>query len=221
VPRLATHAPRPYLSAPRRRDHLLDAAGGLVRRGGWSALSMQGLAAAAGVSRQLVYEHFDTADDLYVATLTHLFERAYTATVAIVESGTGVDDTVRRSFAFFLDLPAEERHALRSLAVESEAGRPSLARARARLRNRIAAVWVPFVRQQTGLRDAESTALAWMLNTAAWGMSDTIADGTLARARAVDLFVRFVDRTLSAWRVKALRRGGTASRSRRSRSGTA
>jgi AcrR family transcriptional regulator len=210
VPRPAKQTPRPYLAAPRRRDHLLDAAGGLVRRGGWSALSMQGLAAAAGVSRQLVYEHFATADDLYLATLTHLFERAYTATLAIAASGGGVEDTVRRSFAFFLDLPAEERHALRALAIESEPGRPSMARARARLRNRIAAVWVPFVRQQTGAADAEAAALAWMLNTAAWGLSDTIADGTLGRARAVELFVRFVDRTLSAWRVKTPRRGGAA-----------
>ena len=211
MPRVAKQSPRPYLSAPRRRDHLLDAAGGLVRRGGWSALSMQGLAAAAGVSRQLVYEHFATADDLYLATLTYLFERAYTATLAIAASGASVEDTVRRSFAFFLDLPAEERHALRALAIESEPGRPSMARARARLRSRIAAVWVPFVRQQTGAAEAEATALAWMLNTAAWGLSDTIADGTLARARAVELFVRFVDRTLSAWRVNAPRRRGVAS----------
>ena len=209
--RPAKHTPRPYLSAPQRRDHLLDAAGRLVRRGGWSALSMQGVAVAAGVSRQLVYEHFATADDLYVATLTHLFERAYTTTLAIAESGADVDQTVRRSFTYFLDLPAEERQALRALAIEAEPGRTGMARARARLRSRIAAVWVPFVRAQTGLSDAEATALAWMLNTAAWGLSDTIADGTLPRARAVDLFVRFVDRTLSAWRVITPRRGGTAS----------
>jgi AcrR family transcriptional regulator len=171
---------------------------------------MQGLAAAAGVSRQLVYEHFATADDLYLAALTHLFERAYAATFAIAASGADIAETVGRSFTFFLDLPVEERHALRALAIESEPGRPSMTRARARLRNRIAAVWVPFVRQQTGVSEAEATALAWMLNTAAWGLSDTIADGTLPRARAVDLFVRFVDRTLSAWQMKTPRRGGTA-----------
>src|SRR5262249_26045322 len=70
--RAARQAPRPYLAAPLRRGHLLDAAGRLVRRGGWPALSMQGVAAAAGVSRQLVYEHFATAADLYLATLVHL-----------------------------------------------------------------------------------------------------------------------------------------------------
>ena len=166
---------------------------------------MQGLAAAAGVSRQLVYEHFATADDLYLATLTYLFERAYTATLAIATSGAGIEETMRRSFALCLDLPREERDALRSLAMESETGRT--ARARGRLRSRIASIWVPYVRQQTGIPEAEATALAWMLTTAAWGLADTIADGTLTRPRAVEMFGRFVDRTLSMWRVAA-RQGG-------------
>jgi AcrR family transcriptional regulator len=112
-----------------------------VRRGGWTALSMQGLAVAAGVSRQLVYEHFATADDLHLATLTHLFERAYTPTVTIAASGVDVEETIGQSFTLFLDLPFEERHALRALAIETEPGRPSIARARAQLRSRVAAAW--------------------------------------------------------------------------------
>jgi AcrR family transcriptional regulator len=169
---------------------------------------MQGLAAAAGVSRQLVYEHFPTADDLHLAALTHLFERAYTATAAIATSGGSVEETIRRSFALFLDLRPEERHALRALAAETGAGRGTASRARARLRNRIASVWVPYVRHQTGLPESDATALAWMLTTASWGLADTIADGTVTRARALELFVRFVDHTLSAWRVSASRHGG-------------
>lgn len=172
---------------------------------------MQGLAAAAGVSRQLVYEHFATADDLYLATLTHLFERAYAGTEAIVRGGTTLEDTIRRAVSVFLDLPPEERRALRSLAMESDPGRPGHARARARLRGRIAALWVDYVRRQTGAAEAEATALAWMLTTAAWGLSDTIADGTLARPRAVELFVRLVARTLAAWRDETLQHGGDAS----------
>ena len=209
MPRPARQSPRPYLAAPKRREHLLEAAGRLVRRGGWPALSMQGLAAAAGVSRQLVYEHFATADDLYVATLTHLFERAYASTEAIVRGARSVDETVRRAFTVFLELPPEERRALRTLAVEPDPRRRSLERARRRLRSRIAALWLPYVRAQTGADEAEATGLTWMLNTAAWGLADTIADGTLERARGVELFVRFADRTLSAWREP--RQGGSTS----------
>jgi AcrR family transcriptional regulator len=202
MPAPGTQPKRPYLPARQRRDHLLATAGRLVRQGGWSALSMQGLAAAAGVSRQLVYEYFATADDLYLETLTHLFERTYASTVAIVSTGGSLGDVVRAGFALFLDLPAEERHALRTLAAAQEPGRRSLARARTRLRNRIAGAWAPYVRQQTGVSEAEATALAWMINTAAWGLSDTIADGTLDRRRGLDLLVRFVEGTLSAFEAR-------------------
>ena len=190
---------RSYLSAPARRGRLLEDAGRLVRRGGWKALSMQGLAAAAGVSRQLVYDHFASADDLHLATLVHLFERAHDATTAIVQAGDGLDVTIRRSIALYLDLPSEERRALRTLAAEDDPGRPALARARARLRNRITALWSPYLRQQTGATDAEAATLAWMLTTAGWALADANADGTLHRAEAQELFVRFVAGALSAW----------------------
>lgn len=172
-----------------------------MRRGGWNGLSMQGLAAAAGVSRQLVYEHFASAEELSVATLTHLFERAYDATAAIVGSGTDPAAVLAAAYELFLDLPPEERHALRALA--SDGGRRGLASAKRRLRSRIADLWRPYVRQLTGLADAEATALTWMLITASWGLADSIAEGTLSRARGRELFVRFAVETLSAWRVAA------------------
>lgn len=197
----AKTTPRPYLQAAARRGHLLAAAGQLVRRGGWNALSMQGLAAAAGVSRQLVYEHFASAEELSVATLTHLFERAYDATAAIVRSGTDPAAILAAAYELFLDLPPEERHALRALA--GDGGRRGLAGAKRRLRSRIADLWLPYVRQLTGLADAEATALTWMLITASWGLADSIAEGTLSRARGRELFVRFAVETLSAWRVGA------------------
>lgn len=199
-PRAVKQTPRPYLPASERREQLLETAGRLVRRSGWAGLSMQGLAAAAGVSRQLVYEHFATADDLYVATLIHLFERAWASTETIVRRGESVEETVRQAVVVFLDLPAEERRALRSLAMDADPGRRGLARARTRLRGRIAALWVGYVRGQTGASEAESTALAWMLTTALWGLSDTVADGTIDRDDATELFVRFVGQTLTTWK---------------------
>jgi AcrR family transcriptional regulator len=209
---VARQNPRPYLAAPRRRDQLLEAAGRLVRRGGWSALSMQGVAAAAGVSRQLVYEHFTTADDLYVATLVQLFERAYARTEAIARAGAGVAATIRASFELFLDLPAEERRALRALAGEAEPARRVMARARERLRSRIAGIWVPFVVAQTGVDEGEGRALAWMLHGAAWALADSVAEGALGRDEALEWFVRTVEGTLATWRRAARDREPRAQR---------
>lgn len=186
-----------------RRDHLLAVAGRLVRQGGWNALSMQGVAAAAGVSRQTVYEHFASAEDLSVATLVHLFERAYESTATIVRDGTEPTTTLAAAYDLFLDLPAEERRALRALASDGDGGRRGLGRAKRRLRSRIAELWTPYVRHLTGLDAAEATALTWMLITAGWGLADSIAEGTLNRARGRELFVRFAVQTLKTWRALA------------------
>ncbi|MFI5364574.1 MAG: TetR/AcrR family transcriptional regulator [Candidatus Binatia bacterium] len=196
----AKTTPRSYLAAPLRRDHLLDVAARLVREGGWAALSMQGLAVAAGLSRQLVYAHFDSVDELYLAALTHMFERTYAATERVIRNGTSLEATVAAAYELFLDLPPEERRALRALAADMDPGRRRLARAKTRLRTRIAGLWVPYVRQQTGQPEAEAGALAWMLINAAWGLADNVTDGILDRRRALALFVRFVERTLTAWR---------------------
>jgi AcrR family transcriptional regulator len=194
---------RPYLAAAQRREHLLDVAAHLVRHGGWTALSMQGLAAAAAVSRQLVYEYFDSADDLYLATLTHLFERAYDATAAIIGGGGSLPATIGAAYELYLDLPAEERRALRALASDVDRPRSPSGHAKRRLRTRIAGLWIPYVRQQTDLPEAEAAALAWMLITAGWGLADSLTDGSLGRKRAVDLFVRFAVNALATAQLHA------------------
>src|SRR6516164_2386234 len=54
-----------------RRDALLDVAAQLVGRGDVDAVTMESVAAAAGVSRPLVYKHFSNRKEL----LRALFER--------------------------------------------------------------------------------------------------------------------------------------------------
>jgi len=54
-----------------RRDALLDAAADMVAKGRVDLVSMESVAAAAGVSRSLVYKHFANRGDL----LTALYER--------------------------------------------------------------------------------------------------------------------------------------------------
>jgi len=59
------------LSKPERRDQLLDAAADLVLERGIAALSMEGVAARAGVSKALPYAHFENAEEVLAA----LYER--------------------------------------------------------------------------------------------------------------------------------------------------
>ncbi|MBY0278579.1 TetR/AcrR family transcriptional regulator [Candidatus Binatia bacterium] len=190
MPAARKQTPRPYLAAGERRLQLLDVARRLVREGGWSALSMQGLAIAAGVSRQLVYEHFESADDLYLATLRHLFERIHAATEAVVRAGDDLETTLARAFELFVEMAPEERDALRALASLRDPSHRRMARAKSQLRARITALWVPYIEVQTGLHGGEAQAVAWMLVNAAGGLADGIAEGSIERRRGVALWVR-------------------------------
>jgi AcrR family transcriptional regulator len=76
MPKTDTGNKRPYMASRQRRRALLDVATEMVGRSGWSAITMTGLAKEAGVSRQLVYDHFEDGTGLLLSTIRHLFEGA-------------------------------------------------------------------------------------------------------------------------------------------------
>jgi AcrR family transcriptional regulator len=87
-----------------RRDELLDAAASLLAEGGVTAVTMDAVAAEAGVSRPLVYKHFANRDELIVdlwrREAAHLDREVAAALV-------GVDDfetTVRTSVETIIDV---------------------------------------------------------------------------------------------------------------------
>ena len=58
---------RVRLSAEARRDQILDSAAAIVAEHGFGAVTIQGVAAAAGISRPIVYEHFGDLEGLLEA----------------------------------------------------------------------------------------------------------------------------------------------------------
>ena len=62
-----------------RRDQLLAAASRIVAEGGIGALTMEALAEAAGVSKPVVYEHWDNSESVAVALLDAYFKAAVEA----------------------------------------------------------------------------------------------------------------------------------------------
>jgi AcrR family transcriptional regulator len=59
--------PRVRLSAPQRRSQLLAVAGRLFAEQGFHGLPMEQLADAAGVSKPVLYQHFPSKRELYLA----------------------------------------------------------------------------------------------------------------------------------------------------------
>ena len=212
--------PRTYLRADARREQLLAAAAELVGKRGWNALGMIPLAQAAGVSRQLVYEHFADTSDLWVSVMRHLFERARAATAEIVAAAA--DDAggvIRRAYEVYLGLPRAQRRALRALAGDSEPDSPEARRTQTLMRHEILGLWVPYVRRRTGFAEPKARALAWMLTTASWGITDLVDDGTLSPQEATELLAQVVAGAVASTektRGRRSTRNGAAPRRRRS-----
>jgi TetR/AcrR family transcriptional regulator of autoinduction and epiphytic fitness len=69
--------PEPALKlSDRKREAIVEAAVAQFREQGFGGTSMDGIAAAAGVSKRTVYNHFPSKDELFAAILRQLWERS-------------------------------------------------------------------------------------------------------------------------------------------------
>ncbi|MFJ9392035.1 TetR/AcrR family transcriptional regulator [Nocardioides sp. NPDC101246] len=116
-----------------RSRQLLDAAARLMERDGSEAVSMQALAAEAGVSVGLIYRYFGSKDDVLLAVITDVLDAFSTTVPAAVEEAG--EDPVRRlaaAFAAYCRVIDSHRHAAVLTYRESksldEAGRDRIKR---------------------------------------------------------------------------------------------
>jgi len=212
MPKAEAEMKRPYMASHQRRRALLDVATEIVGRGGWHALTMKGLAMEAGVSRQLVYDHFEDGSRLLLSTIEHLFQESHRATAEVLQGGAvDVPTTIREAYRIFLEMPAAQRRTLRAISGDYVPDRRETRKAIAVMREQIFALWVPYARRQTGLAEAELRPLVWMLNAAAWGLADLVDDGTVSKKRATEMLAHFVERVMDRGQPPGRRRKRAAS----------
>jgi AcrR family transcriptional regulator len=89
----------PESAADARRRALLEAALAVFARHGYKKASMDEVAHAAGVSRQGLYLHFQSKEDLFRAAVAHALQRSQAAVAAVVEAPAGsVEDKLVGAF---------------------------------------------------------------------------------------------------------------------------
>ncbi len=164
---------------------------------------MAPLAEAAGVSRQLVYEHFRNLDRLHLEVTRHFFDGVFGAVEDALERHPEDPVAAMRTGARgMLELPRGARLVLRELiAVPARPGN-AMERLRARVREEVTDQWVDPIRRQTGIEERPARALAWMMNLASWALFDLVEDGTFTQDEAVEFFVRSVSGALEAHQVR-------------------
>jgi AcrR family transcriptional regulator len=147
------------MRAPARREQLLDAAKAVVAELGFHGVSIEAVARRAGITRPIVYRHFDDLAALLDALVERETARALAQLVEFLPSRLGDDprEGLLATFRGYLDAVQSDPVTWRLVLVPPE-GAPRL------LRERIAAGRAAVVRQlaaaATGSPDPELTARA-------------------------------------------------------------
>jgi AcrR family transcriptional regulator len=88
----APHSPPRRLSREDRRAAILDAALPLFARDGFARTSVGQVAAASGVSKPVLYDHFDSKRDLYVALIDGERERFVSTLMSVFDPAAPLDE---------------------------------------------------------------------------------------------------------------------------------
>ena len=149
-------ARRSYLRADERRRLLLGAAARIALRDGLDKLSMAGLAAGAGVSRQLVYDFFGDLPGLVAAVLVDRFlESGAASTFASADppiahtNGSPTQATLQVARQFLLT-SSQERRLLRTVLQYANVPEHELCQLSTLIRTRITDRWTAAYGNQKG-----------------------------------------------------------------------
>lgn len=182
---------RPYLRSEDRRRQLLDVATRIAGSEGVDRLTIVGLAKEAGVSRQLVYDHFSDLQGLVGAVLADRFTVIDNAIYESISAPGAFKDpehaisTALGAARGFLELPNGDRHLLRSVLSTTDAPAHELNPLARLLRARSIKRWRPVI---GGEREPSSPARAWALVNALDGLGDLVACGDLTVEEALEEF---------------------------------
>jgi len=106
---------RTRLTRDERRAHFLDTAAEIIKTRGADAVTMEGVAAQAGVSKALGYRYFANSDALLLALFDREVEVLDHRTVHAVASAERFEDRLRAVVEVWLDLIVERGRLMGSL----------------------------------------------------------------------------------------------------------
>jgi AcrR family transcriptional regulator len=214
---LRTAPPRRRRLPPdeRRRD-LLRVAGELLSEAGVDGLHFAEIAAAAGVTRPLVYRFFPTRRALilavledYAAELTERFGRG------AMRSIPGSNPEVARVFVEAVCDTIEARGAGPWHLLDAKGPDPEIARRGQEIIDRLMAPWRLRLREVTGVGERESLTLARMIVAAGRAVLDLWCAGALSREEAVRDTTRGVSALVEGFARPRAGRGGRGAGGRR------
>jgi AcrR family transcriptional regulator len=114
------------LSAGERRDQILDVAVQVFARRGYHGTSMNDVAEAAGVTKPVLYQHFESKQALYLALIEDVGNRMITAIAKATAGAVNGKMQTELGFQAYLRWVADDRDAF-LLLFATQANRDELA----------------------------------------------------------------------------------------------
>lgn len=189
--------PRRRMRAPERRAQLLDVARKVFGTSGFHTVTMDDVAREAGITKPILYDHFPSKRQLYLALLEadldDLRKRLHTA----LEQSRGNRERIRASFQAYFDFVDDHAEGFRLLMTEAVGSEQDFRGMVERFRRDVHAEVTEVIVRESGGRvdpaEAEDVALGLI------GMAETAAQanpgaGEDRRRRTIDTLVRL------AWR---------------------
>ncbi|HEV3474473.1 MAG TPA: TetR/AcrR family transcriptional regulator [Actinomycetota bacterium] len=188
---------RRRMRAPERRRQLLAVARKVFGRRGYHTVTMDTVAKEAGVTKPILYDHFPSKRELYLALLEADLGSLRQRVAEALESSPGNRERIRASFQAYFDFVDDHAEGFRLLMQEAVGGEQQFREMVAKFREDILAeVANVMVRESQGhldRRQAEDVALGLI------GMAEMVAQhhpgrSKRERRKTVDTLVRL------AWR---------------------
>lgn len=185
----------PRMSYEGRHRQLLETAIGLLEAGGSEAVRMDSLARAAGVSRPVVYEHFQNREGLLVGLIElhgRLMRRDPSREPADADD---FETELRASVRSYVEGVGRRGLALRSL-MNAVGISPTVDEVRARVWNAAIDTWAERYERHFDLPPDDVRALAEFHLQGLWALAGRCAAGQIDLDHVVDLHTRIVMATL-------------------------
>jgi AcrR family transcriptional regulator len=185
------------MKAADRRAQLLEVARRVFGTSGFHAVSMEAVAKEAGVTKPILYDHFSSKKDLYLALIDADLAVLHDNVRQALDSPIGNRERIRASFEAYFDFVDEEADGFRLLMQETVGAerefRERVAQVRDQILSEVADLIVRESKGSLGREHAETVAVALI------GMVETVAQRNPAasperRAAELDTLVRL------AWR---------------------
>lgn len=182
---------RSYLTADVRRSLILQAASHLIARDGLNGLTMVAVAKEAGVSRQLVYDHFPDLPTLFEAVFAEQarrYERGLDEVLAL--GGSDAATVARQLFEHVLALGPQTLRVVRALiggAIPVE-----LAGLREQFRTTVAERWSSWFRSMN-FDDEWSNALVWVMTAAYLSLAELVDEQEIRSEGAAAILAMLAD----------------------------